>query len=515
MSPLKEHYEANETAYKASREELIETLKKFFDSEHPTVDVQWIFGRVKEIDSIQKKITRLKLKGLTDLDDIIGTTVVCHTLSDADRAIEVLRDFLPKKYKAVRSDPKRKKDGYNGHHFNFIMSSHNQDVPAEIQIKSVLEHSWSIQSHKYLYKTRSEGDADILAKTVSGILENCENLWELVKKTNKRENIPEGKLKEINDRVEQDVAQQTNEYKGKVTSGAFVAKAHNLVQVYGNTEKAQLNDLVEEEVRSIQKSWNDQHQNSSSIEDAKNTLEVLELAVKNIAILGLLAIKYSQIDLLILILNTFNTIVNLSRSQAGLVALLSVPAAALHNTYFHLGIYALKKQNFGCLKEIINHQIELNYQGRIKYNYIWSTGSIMAPEIIPSASLTFNRLRDSYVKDDERIKQILDLNQDEFLELACQFNMLFCIRAKQIEEIQGSEGIWVYPNFGRFYAERVAPLVARFLQNPQYSRFSEIVFDESISVFNQKTDQRIKKLVERGLGGGGFFWDSITGWNIS
>lgn len=92
-----------------------------------------------------------------------------------------------KKYTDIKRQPRSGKSGYRGIHYiikkEFEISEKKENLLCEIQLRTVLQDAWAIQSHLYGYKKKTEGDADILKQVVSGILDNCENLWELVKKS--------------------------------------------------------------------------------------------------------------------------------------------------------------------------------------------------------------------------------------------------------------------------------------------------------------------------------------------
>jgi ppGpp synthetase/RelA/SpoT-type nucleotidyltranferase len=518
MTTNSQQYTNNLPDYETVLTELKIELAYFFEEKHPTVDVQQINGRVKTLKSIEKKILDKSLKDITELDDIVGTSVICYTRPDAERAVVVLKEYLPQKYKVIKSEAKKTNDGYTGYHFNFIVGKNGKNIQAEIQVKSVLQYAWSVQSRKYLYKTVKEGDANILAKTVAGIFENCENLWELVKKSSISNNVPSAELDQIEQDINNRIVQKETPSKKLVTQGQFVDTLVVLLKNYDDSAKVDLQDLIDSELDNIKKVWKEQYQNPSTIDYAKGALDVMEKTIKNITLIGLYAIKFNKIDLLKKILKSFNTIHNLSGNQDGLIVLLSVPAAILHNIYYELGAYAVKRDSAEALKALIDCKIEINHHGNTSYQYIWSVGSIIAPEILPGANIMFDRLRNGFINEDQRIQGILGVEPDKFLELICQFNMLFCIRKKQLEEIEPEKDtfrlLWAYLNFGRFYAERVTTLVRRIIYDADYAKYVEVIFEEPVKDFNKKTDNRIAQIAKKGLDSGGFFWESITHWII-
>jgi ppGpp synthetase/RelA/SpoT-type nucleotidyltranferase len=515
MSELAETYKLNKPANDKALTQLVEELKGFFYKHRNSLDVQNIFGRVKEIGSIETKIKKYKLKEINDLDDIVGTSVICHTRTDADRAVVLLTEYLPTKYNSVTGESKNTNDGYQGHHFNFTIDVHDVPVKAEIQVKSVLQYAWSLQSHKYLYKSVKEGDADILARTVSGIFQNCENLWELVKKSGRQES--DG-VKTEADEIAQKVTELTERTSvaKKVVNGVFVDSILLLFKNYSPSNKVDLPDILNKEFKSAQDTWNKLYKNPATVSDAKNALEVMEPTIKQITLLGLYAIKYDNLEIFEKVLDSFGKIAGLSSHQDGLVMLLSVPGAILHNMFYYFGAYALKNENWEVLKLLIGYQMEITGRttGETGYLNIWSTGTVMAPEILANANLTFDRLRNTYPQEDQRIKEILGLDGEQFLDLICQFNMLFCLKKKQEDENpkNSKRYTWAYPNFGRFNSQRVWPLVKKIIVKQTYEKLTTEVYGESKESFNKYAGNRLGLMVRDGVGAG-YLWQSITEWS--
>ena len=152
--------------------------------------------------------------------------------------------------------------------------------------------------------------------------------------------------------------------------------------------------------------------------------------------------------------------------------------------------------------------MEREHSSRLYYSRIWESGSVIAPEIFGGAEKTFNYLLESFPKND--VANTIISSDEEFLNLACQFNMLYCFKAAAEKEA-GIADPWAYPNFGRFYASRVSRFIDRAKNKEEYQQFIEYVFKEKFEIFANKFNSRLKIIGGRGLGSG-LYWDSIESW---
>ncbi len=122
-----------------------------------------ISSRVKDIQSLEKKIERKRLKGkvykqLKDIKDIAGVRVIFYTESDRrkfikrmqkefDRSLLIKKTFKISGYRAVHAilslgEERLKLSEYRAF----------KDLECEIQLSLILEHAWAEIEHGILYK---------------------------------------------------------------------------------------------------------------------------------------------------------------------------------------------------------------------------------------------------------------------------------------------------------------------------------------------------------------------------
>jgi putative GTP pyrophosphokinase len=152
---------------------------------------QWhVESRFKERESIERKIARkrecLPHYSLSDMNDLMGVRVIVESVSCARSLAKLLKHYQPFEIggKECFTDTPRA-DGYRGIHFVLRVpnrlpppSGHDQllEVSVELQIRSILQHQWSVLSHSDFYKQISEIPLALLARmrSLSEILHSAE-----------------------------------------------------------------------------------------------------------------------------------------------------------------------------------------------------------------------------------------------------------------------------------------------------------------------------------------------------
>lgn len=152
--------------YESLKEQVIHVLAKLA-AKH-AIEIFNIEGRVKTIESLQ---TKLSLKNYSspenEVEDLCGVRVICYYESDLD----FIEGFIRHEFDVLSGSDKQKeidddRFGYSSRHFIVRIKDSWLDVPLfsdfgglkiEIQIRTMLMHTWAAISHKLLYK--NEGDA--------------------------------------------------------------------------------------------------------------------------------------------------------------------------------------------------------------------------------------------------------------------------------------------------------------------------------------------------------------------
>ncbi|MCL1048913.1 hypothetical protein L2755_04620 [Shewanella abyssi] len=150
------------------------------------IDAHSVNSRVKERSSLQKKIDKKdKYKSLSELTDIVGIRIITHYSDDVD----LIADLIEKEFlidvensidKRASLDPDR--FGYLSLHYVAEISESRSGLPEyrgfkslkfEIQIRSILQHTWAEIEHDIGYKSKIEIPKQVRRKfsQLAGLLE--------------------------------------------------------------------------------------------------------------------------------------------------------------------------------------------------------------------------------------------------------------------------------------------------------------------------------------------------------
>ncbi|HGN2255132.1 TPA: GTP pyrophosphokinase family protein [Proteus mirabilis] len=131
------------------------------------IEIFSIEARLKDENSFKEKLQRKSgYKILGDIEDLCGLRVICYYESD----LKQLRKLITENFNVLSdSDKKEESDvdkfGYSSSHFiaqfkdewlNNPIYSNLRDLKFEIQIRTMLMHTWAAISHKTLYKYESD-----------------------------------------------------------------------------------------------------------------------------------------------------------------------------------------------------------------------------------------------------------------------------------------------------------------------------------------------------------------------
>ncbi len=172
-----------------------------------------ITHRVKTIESVKGKLERKPYlySSIYDIYDILGFRVICYLSDDIDLAAKLIAENL-------RVDWKRSKDKreiIDARSFGYVAIHYVCSLPEsygelsnlwfEIQIKTILQHSWAEIEHDLGYKTEIEVPREIRRSfsKAAGLLETADDIFSDIRKRleeysiNVKKNIESQKFDEI------------------------------------------------------------------------------------------------------------------------------------------------------------------------------------------------------------------------------------------------------------------------------------------------------------------------------
>ncbi len=156
--PHSSHYEIVGDRVRNAIKALEKRRREYFG--HYT-DAPWdVTMRVKDRASIDAKVERKRRQGkpdysLADLTDIVGVRVVVEGRACAAHVAELVRGWFPVHEEDCETFlDKPRDDGYRGIHLALNVESEGLPtaIPVELQIRTILQHQWSVLSHSEFYK---------------------------------------------------------------------------------------------------------------------------------------------------------------------------------------------------------------------------------------------------------------------------------------------------------------------------------------------------------------------------
>lgn len=170
MIDLTEHYSILKPKYDG----LLSAIKFSLDDIIKSNDLSLfeLDGRVKTLDSVKDKLLRKSYDdGINDIEDLCGIRIVCYYTTDMDR----LSDILASEFNILSESDKQKEAeddrfGYLSRHFIVTLKEEWLSAPLykdyrnlkfEIQLRTMLMHTWAAISHKLLYKYESDAPKEL------------------------------------------------------------------------------------------------------------------------------------------------------------------------------------------------------------------------------------------------------------------------------------------------------------------------------------------------------------------
>lgn len=191
-----DNYAKRFTELKPKYEKLGVNVKQALESLLQENDIPYlsVYYRVKEQNSFIGKIKRKKYENpFTQTEDICGIRIICYFQND----IEKIQKIIKNEFDVYEEQSKQEllnatEFGYRSTHLIASVKKEWASTPAfrgivdfkfEIQVRTILMHSWAEIEHKLAYKSESEIPKDLRRQFsfISAALENADFQFEVIK----------------------------------------------------------------------------------------------------------------------------------------------------------------------------------------------------------------------------------------------------------------------------------------------------------------------------------------------
>lgn len=154
----------------------VKILQREFSSAHEYNPIENVSSRFKTLDSLRRKAERRGLPDLTaireNLEDIAGVRIICSFAADVYRVRDLLcsqADITLRREKDYIREPKA--SGYRSLHLivevPVFLSAGVEQVPVEVQIRTIAMDFWASLEHKIHYKLAGDVPSELRGRLVA------------------------------------------------------------------------------------------------------------------------------------------------------------------------------------------------------------------------------------------------------------------------------------------------------------------------------------------------------------
>lgn len=180
-----EEYSKKRIIYEEFAEQVLNILKAIVKQEYPDMKIASYSRRAKEVESLRKKLQKDKYSEDSEITDLAGVRIITYSRKDIplianiiERSFDVDTQNSVDKTRTLGND----KVGYRGDHYvisfgqDRVQMPENKkfnDLKCEIQITSLIAHTWSEITHEKGYKFEGELPEDLERRKnlLAGMLE--------------------------------------------------------------------------------------------------------------------------------------------------------------------------------------------------------------------------------------------------------------------------------------------------------------------------------------------------------
>lgn len=192
MPEFLETYKELKPKYIRLESNICSFLKQELDDKN--ISIFNVESRVKDDNSVENKIISKGYKNpLVDIEDFCGIRIICYYQEDISKICDIIRtNFDAVKEENKKTELSDSEFGYTSFHYVINLKQEWLGHPsakglkglkAEIQIRTMLMHTWSAISHKLLYKKEQDIPSHFKRKLnrLSALIELADEQFDQIK----------------------------------------------------------------------------------------------------------------------------------------------------------------------------------------------------------------------------------------------------------------------------------------------------------------------------------------------
>jgi serine/threonine protein kinase len=201
----------------------------------------------------------------------------------------------------------------------------------------------------------------------------------------------------------------------------------------------------------------------------------------------------------------------LSDGIAGYPGVASVPRVQAGFLYMACSVFALHHESWRTLEKLLTVPFKWSHQSpQAFYSYGFAHPYFFHVEALHRDATQHNDLFRSILIEPP-VVEVTRLDRERLLDVYAQTDLLMSLRAAQLEI--GGEDASRWADFGRFYEERVTPLLERIQLDPEYADGVLRAFGESREQFFAQLNPRLLYIRERFFDSARWDFASVREWH--
>lgn len=195
---------------------------------------------------------------------------------------------------------------------------------------------------------------------------------------------------------------------------------------------------------------------------------------------------------------------------SGYIAVAGIPHVQAGFLYMTASVMALHWEAWGLFEKLLKAKFEWYYQsGRAIFSYPFDLPYFFHSEALDREA---PKIHDLFRKElaEPDLVAVTGLGGDRIVDAYVQTQMLMCLKVAQLHEHDESLSIW--PDFGRYYGDRITRLLDRAYMDHEYARGLLRAFDEDSPTFFSRLNDRLKLIQSVFWRGSPYFYESLGSW---
>lgn len=203
-------------------------------------------------------------------------------------------------------------------------------------------------------------------------------------------------------------------------------------------------------------------------------------------------------------------IVERTERLSGYPAVAGIPHVQAGFLYMMASVTALHWEAWGILEKLFTTKFEWYYHsGRALFSYPFDLPYFFHSEALGrAASKVHDFFRTELAEPD--IVAVTGMRGERILDAYVQTQMLMSLKVAQLYE--NGENISIWPDYGRFYGERIIRLLDRMYAEPEYASGILQAFGEGSQTFFANLNERLRLIHATFWSGSQYFYESLDSW---